>query len=441
MRLFPQTGEDPASINRAFLLAALAGCLAGAVGTGFILALSWLSGLVTALCRQAQDLFGLGYWAAGAAGAALTLAAVVMTARLAPEAAGSGIPEVEGALLGVRPMRVWPMLPVKFAGGLFSLAAGLALGREGPVVQMGSALASLTARLTTPGQEHVRKTLAAAGAGAGLAAAFNAPLSGILFVVEELRESFRFDFVSINCLVIATACADVVRRAVLGQGAELALPEYTIPSLGGLWAYAVFGTATGALGAAFNAGLLWVLGRSDRLTRGGKFVLAGITGAVSGVLAFSLPHMAGRGFVVVASAMDAANPVWLLLAVLAGHFLWSLCSYATGVPGGLFAPLLTLGSLLGLSYGAAFAALAPAAGCDPHTFALAGMTALFAATVRAPLTGLALVLEMTGNFELILPLAVCGVTAMITAEALGSRPVYTSLLMRRQAARDSREAA
>lgn len=360
-----------------------------------------------------------------------------MTVRFAPEAAGSGIPEVEGALLGLRPMRIWPMLPVKFAGGLFSLSAGLALGREGPVVQMGSALAAVTARWTSPGEEHLRKTLVAAGAGAGLAAAFNAPLSGILFVVEELRESFRFDFVSINCLVIATVCADVVRRIILGQGAELSLPQYSIPALDGLWAYAAFGAVTGALGAAFNAGLLGVLGLTDRLSRGGKLALAALAGAVSAMLAFNLPHMAGRGFVVVAAAMDASNPVWLLLAGLSGHFIWTLGSYSTGVPGGLFAPLLTLGSLLGLSFGAAFLTLLPSAGCDPHTFALAGMTALFAATVRAPLTGLALVLEMTGNFDLILPLVVTGVAAMITAEALGSRPVYTALLMRRQAAREA----
>ncbi len=435
MRLYAQTGQDPGCILKSFALAALAGCLAGAVGTGFILALTGLADLIDFLGRIAQGSWGLGLYATGAIGAALTVAAVFMTVRLAPEAAGSGIPQVEGALLGLRPMRVWPMLPVKFVGGLFSLSAGLALGREGPVVQMGSALAAMTARWTAPGEDHLRKTLVAAGAGAGLAAAFNAPLSGILFVVEELRESFRFDFVSINCLVIATACADVVRRLVLGQGAELSLPLYTIPALKGLWAYAVFGITTGALGAAFNAGLLGVLGLTDRLTLAGKLALGGLAGAASGMLAFGLPHMAGRGFVVVAAAMDASNPVWLLCAALAGHFLWTLVCYATGVPGGLFAPLLTLGSLLGLSFGATWQAILPSTGCDPHTFALAGMTALFAATVRAPLTGLVLVLEMTGNFDLILPLVVTGVAAMITAEALGSRPVYTALLLRRQAAR------
>ncbi|MDW2020375.1 chloride channel protein, partial [Vibrio sp. 704] len=155
--------------------------------------------------------------------------------RFAPEAAGSGIPEIEGAMDNIRPVRWWRVLPVKFFGGMGALGSGMVLGREGPTVQMGGAVGRMVTDIFRVKDDDTRHSLLASGAAGGLAAAFNAPLAGIMFVVEEMRPQFRYSLISIRAVIISAIMANIVFRAINGQDAVITMPQYQSPALQTLW--------------------------------------------------------------------------------------------------------------------------------------------------------------------------------------------------------------
>jgi len=400
------------------------GALAGLVGGGFRIAVS--------LAEEVQErarLLPLPGVVSIALGAAMVAAAVFLVRRFAPEAGGSGVQEIEGALEGVRPVRWRRVLPVKFLGGVLGLGSGLALGREGPTIQMGGALGRLVADLLRldAAQTHV---LLAAGAGAGLAAAFNAPLSGALFVIEEMRPHFRYGVLSVQGVLIACATADAVVRLMLGGNPVLPMPNFAMPTVGALWLFLAFGALVGGLGRLFNALLLAGLDLFAAIPDRARVVAAAVVGGAAGLLLALRPHLVGGGYATIDAAATGAIPEAGLLALVAARLASTVASYATGAPGGIFAPMVALGALLGLWFGHGCHAAWPAAIPEPGVFAIAGMGALFAATVRAPLTGIALAAELTGEFALILPLTVSAVGATLMAHALGGRPIYGVLLER-----------
>jgi len=364
-----------------------------------------------------------------AASAVMVAAAWWLVRRFAPEASGSGVPEIEGALQGERPVRWQRVMPVKFFAGMLSLGSGLLLGREGPTIQLGGSAGKMIGDLCriSPTTTH---SLIAAGAAAGLAAAFNAPLAGILFVIEEMRLQFRYRFLSVQAVVIAAVVATVVVRGFLGQAPVLNVPIYPHTHLTALPLFLVLGVIFGLIGYCFNHLLLATL---DLLRHGFQrfgLALAITLGAGIGLLAWAWPAAAGGGYSVIPDAMDGQFAMRTLLLLFMLRMLLSVGSYAVGVPGGIFAPMLAIGTLLGMAYGQTTTALMPDLIIHPGVFAVAGMSALFAATVRAPLTGLALAIEMTGNYQLILPLFVTCLAASVMAQGLGSQPIYTLLLRR-----------
>ena len=401
------------------------GALTGLVGGAFRIAVS-LAGDVH---ERARSLPLPPALVSIALGAAMVATAVFLVRRFAPEAGGSGVQEVEGALEGVRPVRWRRVLPVKFAGGALGLGSGLALGREGPTIQMGGALGRLVADLLRldAAQTHV---LVASGAGAGLAAAFNAPLSGALFVIEEMRPHFQYGVLSVQGVLIACATADAVVRVMLGGNPVLPLPDFTMPSLGALGLFLAFGALVGALGRLFNALLLAGLDLFAAIPDRARVAAAGLVGGATGLLLWLRPHVVGGGYATIDAATAGAIPAAGLLALVAARLAATATSYATGAPGGIFAPMVAIGALLGLWFGHACHAAWPDAVADPGVFAVAGMGALFAATVRAPLTGIALAAELTGEFALILPLTVSAIGATLMAHALGGQPIYSVLLDR-----------
>lgn len=353
--------------------------------------------------------------------------AVILVARLAPEAAGSGVQEIEGALQGTRALR-WRVLPVKFAGALLSIGGGLVLGREGPTVQIGGAVGRIGGDVLRLSAEE-REALVAAGAAAGLSAAFNAPLSGILFVIEEMRPHFRYNFLSVQCVLLASAAADIVARAASGQGPVIVMPAYPAPALGALWLFMVFGALLGVLGVAFGRLIVATLDAFDRRPALGPAGRGLLAGAAVGLLGVWRPDATGGGYAVVHDALVEGLPLVTLVALLVARFGATLLSYGCGAPGGIFAPMLALGTLAGMAFGSQVAGSWPG-GLEPGMFAVAGMAALFSATVRAPLTGIALAVEMTSDFAQILPLILTCLTATFVAEALGGRPIYAMLLER-----------
>jgi CIC family chloride channel protein len=367
----------------------------------------------------------------GALGAGL---AVGLVSRLAPEAAGSGIPHLKAVLYWLRSMRWQTIVPVKFFGGVVGIGGGLALGREGPTVQMGGAMGAAVAHWLRVNPRE-RQTLIAAGAGAGLAAAFNAPLAGLIFVLEELQRHFAPTL--IGAAFIAAVTADVVTRSLTSQLPVFHIAPPPVPPLAALPVFLGLGLLAGVLGVAFNRGVLITLEYFARLRRWPAGLVGAFVGAAVGVLGWWLPGALGGGQRLVESVLAGHItllhiPLWFLL-----RFGMTMVSYGCGAPGGIFAPLLVLGALLGLAVGELAHLAAPSIIMHPEAFAVVGMAAYFAAIVRAPLTGIVLIVEMTNTYEQMLPLLVACFSAYAVADFVMDRPIYEALL-ERDLARDGR---
>lgn len=426
--------QDPGarSRNLRLWLAILgSGLVVGGVAVAFHAGLDWALERRESFEAFVKPLGPVGALCLMAACSTAVGIAVGLTSRFAPQAAGSGIQHVEGVERGLLPL--WPLsvVWVKFVGGIVGIGGGLLLGREGPTVQMGASLAEhLGRRLRLSDAD--RRTLLVVGAGAGLAGAFSAPLGGTFFVVEELKMPWR-SAVTLGTL-LASVLTDASCRFWLGRGAELPLSDVAalqIPMLVSVLGVAVL---AGALGVVFNALLLRALAAGDRWKRRIPAWVFGLAlGVVLGAVAWYVPGLPGGGVTFAASVLhggvSASDAAWLLPASL----LLTVASYAVGAPGGIFAPLLVIGALLGLVFHGGWLAALPALAAPMPMLAAGGMAGLFAASVRAPFTGAVLLVEMTGSPELALPLLLSSFAAHGVAGALGGRPIYASLLERARA--------
>jgi CIC family chloride channel protein len=354
-------------------------------------------------------------------------AAVYLVRRFAPETAGSGIPHVKAVLHDLTTMAWRRVLAVKFIGGVAGLGAGLALGREGPTIQMGAAVGQMVSAWF-PCTPRERRTLIAAGSGAGLAAAFNAPLAGLVFVLEEVQRDFAPGVFTGS--LIASVVADITSRYLLGQQPIFAVQTAAIPPLSLLPFALLVGALAGLLGVAFNRGLLASLGLFDRLGPRPAWLNGAVVGLAIGLVALVAPLAVGGGQHAVEQMLAGELPLAALTMLFVLRFALTLLSYGCGAPGGIFAPLLVLGAALGLGVGDVAARWVPEAVIDPRTLAVVGMAAYFSAIVRSPLTGVVLMVEMTGNYALVLPLVVAALTAYGLADFLGDLPVYEALLRR-----------
>jgi CIC family chloride channel protein len=407
------------------ITASLVGAVAGLVGAAFRISLShagqfrdrainfshlhlhrgfgWT--IPTVLCALGA---GLGTW---------------LTQRLAPQSAGSGIPRVEAVIRNhLRPAGAMILL-VKFVGGTLSIGSGLALGREGPTVQMGGTLGRL---IGDPLRRFVAEpwTLIAAGAGAGLAVAFNAPLAAVLFAVEELIH--RFSARVFSATLAACIAGTLVLRAIIGNTPDFGVATLSTVPVDVLPDYLVLGVLAGLFGVAFNMTLLGTLNLFDRTRRWPAGTRGAMVGAAVGLLASSHPGIVGGGENIAQHAI-IGNLAWRALAgLLCVRFALTMVSYGSGAPGGIFAPLLAMGALLGNAFSAVNATLRHAP-YDPATYAIVAMAACFTAIVRSPLTGVVLILEMTGSWTLILPMMAASITAYAVPELLGNPPIYDSL--------------
>lgn len=418
-------------IVRINLLALMAGMAVGVIGSAFFFCIDHGYALLVAITRPATGGAFPG-WAVGAtAGALLVGGAAFLTGRFAPETAGSGIQELEGTLSGQRPPLRWRrIVPVKFAGGVMAMTAGLILGREGPTIQIGGAVGAAVGEF---GRCHSydRKTLIAAASGAGLAVAFNAPLGGILFVIEELRDRFSVTPIALNGVIVATLAATQTGILIVDPGLLLPVKLLEPAHWRDLALTIPFAAVIGLYAALFNATILKAQDTVRALAgRLGRLSVAMAMGAVIGVLVSLLPDATGGGEALTLRLLThPAATALLLLLLLLRTILFPFC-YAAGTPGGLFAPQLAAGTLLGLLYAQALAVALPGLIIEPAMFAIAGMAGLLAATVRAPLTGAVLIAEMTGNYLLLPMMLVAAAVASLVAAACGSRPIYEVLLER-----------
>jgi CIC family chloride channel protein len=372
---------------------------------------------------QQRELLGLAVLVA--LGAAATALAAWLVRRFSPEASGSGIPHVEAVLnkrVSPAPLR---LIPVKFLGGWLAIGAGLALGREGPTVQMGASIAHLIGRIGRRNADDCL-TLLAAGAGAGLATAFNAPIAGAVFVIEELLR--RFETRSSIATLGASASAIAVSRGILGQGPDFAVAESPYPGVGALPFYLALGLITGLLGVAYNRAILGALAAGASLTKRVPIELqAAAIGAAVGALAWWAPDWVGGGEALTEQTLTQLAPVPIVLAMLAVRFALGPISYAARTPGGLFAPMLAVGTQIGVIYGTIVGEWFPRIEASSAAAGVVGMAAFFTAVVRAPMTGIVLVIEMTGSFTLLLPMLSACFGAMVVPTLLREPPIYDSL--------------
>jgi CIC family chloride channel protein len=396
----------------------------GLVGAVFRLSLDRADHFREVLVAWAHQWGIAGLVLVTAASAIATAVAAWMVRRLSPHASGSGIPHVEAVLSGQLPPAPVSLVPVKFAGDVLAIGSGMALGREGPSVQMGASLAHLVGVAFRRNWSDCRALLAA-GAGAGLAAAFNAPIAGAIFVLEEL----------VRCFETRTAVAALGASATAIVGSRLLLgdvPDFEVDPLAfaGPQKTALFfalGVVAGFLAVVYNRTLLGTLALANRLDRWPVEVRAGLIGAAVGLLTWFLPHLVGGGQEVAQRALAGGATLALLPLVFLLRFGLACVSYAARTPGGLFAPMLVLGAQLGLLFGILSQQTFPELGVQPVAFAVVGMAAFFTGVVRAPVTGIVLVIEMTASFSMLLPMLAACFTAMLVPTLLSDPPIYDSL--------------
>ncbi len=343
-----------------------------------------------------------------------------------PMCTGSGIPQIKGILQGDMSMRWFSVLWSKIIGGVLAIGAGMSLGREGPSVQIGACVGqglSQTSRRT--GFES--RILMTAGAGAGLAAAFNAPLAGVIFGLEEMQKTISpaLLLTGITASITAATVTEVVfgMSPVFSMGYLLPLPLNLFDVL------VVAGIVIGLLGRLFNIALAYSLNTYSRLGLSGmKKPLVPLV--LAGILGFVLPEILGGGNLLVDSLVVTDYTIGFLCLLFVGKFLFTMICFGSGVPGGIFLPMLVLGA----AGGAVLAKLLVLAGLLPAMYyadiIVFGMAAYFSSVVKSPVTGSILILEMTGSFQHMLALLVVSLTAYVISDLTGGRPVYDELLDR-----------
>jgi chloride channel protein, CIC family len=419
--------EDQRERSGLFLLAAASlavGTVAGITGSAFHWILNHATTLRDGVITFAHTTPWIGWLVPAGLAAAAAFIARWLVRRYAPEASGSGVQHIEAVLQGEsRPMRA-AVLPVKFVGGVLAIGSGLALGREGPTVQMGATLGHWLAHRFRL-QESDVKVLIAAGAGAGLAAAFNTPLAGAIFVFEELLR--RFSVRVAVATLSACGAALAVMHGLIGNRLVFSVPAIEIDPFPGYLLFFVFGALVGLLGIAYTQSIIAMLNAADRMHRVPVELRAAAVGGIVGLFAYFEPATVGGGESLVQDALNGGYPVETIVLVLAARFALGPLSYAPGLPGGLFAPMLVIGAVAGALFGFAVEALLPAINIPMAAYVAVGMGALFVAVVGAPLTGIALVVEMTGATALFVPLFTACATALAVTAALGVRPIYDTL--------------
>lgn len=419
----PAPGGDGSLLALAGLTLA-AGAVTGLVAAVFRLCLQQADHLRDTLVTLAhgQAVGGLGLVVAVTA--TLSLTAAWLVRRFAPHATGSGIPQVEAVLHGMIPPASHILAPVKFAGGILALGSGLVLGREGPSVQMGAALSFGIGRLFGRNWVDCRVMLAA-GAGAGLATAFNAPIAGAVFVLEELVQ--RFEHRIAIAALGASASAIAVARLILGNELDFQVPAFAEPGMASWPLFLILGSITGLLAVGYNRCILGALALADASAKRLPVeARAAVIGALVGMVAWLAPRLVGGGDNLTQEILSGGASLAVMPILFALRFVLGTVSYAAGTPGGLFAPMLVLGTQIGFMFGAACAKL-PFIALPPEAFAVVGMAAFFAGVVRAPLTGIILVGEMTGNATLLVPTVFASFSALMVASLLRDRPIYDAL--------------
>ena len=427
--------DSPFGLFRLLVVAAVAGALVGLVGGAFrnllITTGDHLKTLVTYL-HEVEGNWLIPGFVVTALIASVCVGIARFLVKLEPTAIGSGIQHVEAVMhKGATPSR-FRALPIKFFGGLLSISSGMALGKEGPTVQMAAVIGSECGKLFRL-KAIEQSLLYTAVAGAGLSVAFNAPLAGIVFSVEEIAKKVSLKRLMVS--ITAVCSGMIVFRSYFGNSIEFVvgdlLPDHAIS----LSFYLLFSALLSVIGILYSRTLISTLNIGDSFFQGFPVVKAMVVGAGVGLLVYFFPGWVGGGELQVEQILSGQSLLLPLAVLMVVRFFMGPISYMTGVPGGIFSPLLLMGAGLGAIFVLLInpiLALAQLSQLDPVSFALVGMAAFFTVVVRSPLTGILLIVEMSGKVDLMIPLLISSVVCTLIPALLKQEPVYDLLLNRKQ---------
>ncbi|MFD2082608.1 chloride channel protein, CIC family [Actinopolymorpha cephalotaxi] len=348
--------------------------------------------------------------------------------RFAREARGHGVPEVMLAV-AERGGRIAPQVAVvKALASALCIGSGGSVGREGPIVQIGSALGSSLGQLVRLPEKRLR-LLVACGAAGGISATFNAPIAGVFFAMELILNDFGAE--SFGAVVLTSVTAAVIGRAVFGDAPFLHLPAFHLTSPAEFVTYVLLGVLAAVVGLGFVKILYGFEDLADRIWRGPEWLRPAVGGLLLGGVLLVLPQMYGVGYPVLAGAVEGHYVVWFLLVLLVGKVIATSLTISIGGSGGVFAPSLFLGAMAGSAFGLAAHAALPGLVGSAGAYGLVGMGAVFAATSQAPITAVIIIFELTGDYSIILPLMAAVAVATALSKRLSRDTIYTLKLRRR----------
>lgn len=340
---------------------------------------------------------------------------------------GSGIPQVQGELKGYFDVNWWKLLVSKIIGGTLCIIGGLSLGREGPSVQLGSMAGKGLAKSTKLDKTKERY-LITCGAGAGLAAAFNAPIAGVVFALEEIQKNFNSSM--LVCILAGCVTSDFISKNAFGLSPVF---RFDVPNVIPLKYYGfliVLGIILGVSGVLYSTLLLKGQDFYGKLHKIRPEIRMMIPFVCAGILAYVMPEVLAGGHAMIELVTKGYPTMRILIVLLLVKSVFSAISFGSGAPGGIFFPLLIAGAYVGGIFGEVVCNHFSVGSIYIASFIILGMAGFFTSIVRAPITGIILIAEMTGGFEHLLPLAVVSITAYMVAHMTGVEPIYESLLGR-----------
>jgi CIC family chloride channel protein len=341
-----------------------------------------------------------------------------------PDARGSGVPQTKAALFARQGHISLRTVLGKFACTATTLASGIPLGREGPSVQVGAGIASVLGRTLGLRPEKV-KSLLPIGAAAAIAAAFNTPMAAVVFSLEEVMGDLHAPV--LGSVVLASATSWAVLRLLLGNNPLFHVPQYELVHPMEFGIYAVLGIAGGFLSVAFTKLLLEMRRRFLLLPRKTRWWHPVVGGVIVGLMGWFVPQVLGVGYGYVGDALNGGMALKLMLLLVVLKLFAVTASYASGNAGGIFGPSLFLGAMLGGAIGTVAHHFLPTYTATPGAYALVGMGALFAGIVRAPMTSVLMIFEMTRDYSVIVPLMIANLASLFISSRFQKQPIYEAL--------------
>jgi CIC family chloride channel protein len=400
------------------LLSLLIGALTGLAVVGFI--------VVTERLGMRLYPVGSAAWRRVLVPVAGSLAMGILLYRYFPYARGSGVPQTKAALFARDGFISLRTVLGKFFCTATTLASGIPLGREGPSVQVGAGIGSVLGRWLGLRPEKV-KALIPVGAAAAIAAAFNTPMAAVLFSLEEVMGDMHAPI--LGSVVLASATSWAVLRLLLGNNPLFQVPQYTLVHPLELAIYALLGIVGGFLSVAFTRLLLGLRRFFLHLPKRTSWWHPVVGGVTVGLMGWLVPQVLGVGYTYVGSALNGTMALKLMLLLVVLKLFGVTVSYASGNAGGIFGPSLFLGAMLGGAVGTLAHGLLPGYTATPGAYALVGMGALFAGIVRAPMTSVLMIFEMTRDYAVIVPLMIANLTSFFISSRFQKQPIYEALAL------------